>query len=278
MKDGISWDSSSDRKSVCWPITLFCPKYSSSVSGLSESARGLPIINKLHGDNLDLTECEVDPETWLSGPTTGSDSLSKLRLIPLLKKFCLPADNPLRSFWGETLLLLFWKTENIPDGCEPTLLLWPEAVLFTEGAGGFVSELTRGFFDGGSLFDVLDCLSQELFLSRHTSRCRLMVVGVKSFRQTGHCTEAGAGDVISVAMMIAAKQQIVMWPTTWHFVLGFFPLLIFFSNLYLQFFLVRTQVFCSSHLTNWSCNFLKKCLAQVYSVDTCGKLKLGNTR
>lgn len=67
---------------------------------------------------------------------------------------------------------------------------------------GFISKLTRGFFNGGSLCDVLDGLLQLFFSSRHTSRCRLIDIEVKSLKQIGHCTESGDEDVISVAMMV----------------------------------------------------------------------------
>lgn len=73
---------------------------------------------------------------------------------------------------------------------------------FVDGTDGFVSKLTRGFFNGGSLSAVFDGLLEVFLSSRHTSRCRLMVVGVKSLKHTGHCTEAGDGDVILVAMMV----------------------------------------------------------------------------
>lgn len=210
IKDGISWESRSDRKSVCWPVTWLWPKYSSSVFGLSISAKGLSIVSRVRGDKWfgAFRVCLFDPEAWFSVPAgPGSASLGKLRFNGLLTaavtSLCLPEHNPLRSLWTETLLLLVWNSENtaVPAMEELASVFW-----LTVGMGGSVSALMRDFFNGGSLPCVVDGLLSVTLFSRHTSRCPLMVVAVKSLKQTGHCTESGGVDVISFAMLIPAKH------------------------------------------------------------------------
>ncbi len=77
------------------------------------------------------------------------------------------------------------------------------AVLLT--SGGAASARMRDFFNGGSLSAAVDGLRSVAGFSRHTSRCPLIVAGLKSFKQTGHCTESGAAEVISLAMLVPAK-------------------------------------------------------------------------
>ncbi|KAK5919619.1 hypothetical protein CgunFtcFv8_023495 [Champsocephalus gunnari] len=60
------------------------------------------------------------------------------------------------------------------------------------GGSASAVALMRYFFKGGSLSSVVDGLLSATLFSRHTSRCRLMVLGVKSFKQTGHCTASKA--------------------------------------------------------------------------------------
>lgn len=169
------------------------------------SARGFPVASRLHGDDLDFTACMSEPESRLSGTTAGSDSLSRVRLIPVLENCCLRVNKPLRSTGGDTRVLATWKTANIPGGFE-----LPGAGSFTGGADGFDSELRRSFFNGGSLLSDVDAVIRVVFSSRHTSRWGLMVNELKLLKQTGHCTEAGVGAVASDAIIIAANRFMVM--------------------------------------------------------------------
>lgn len=216
IRDGISWEFRSDRKSVCWPTTLLWPKYSSSVFGLSISAKGLSIASSIRGDkSFDVFKvCPFDPEVWLfevsvpAGP--GSASLSRVRLIPLLTAVaavCLLESDTLRSFRAEALLLLAWNREKTAGDGVAAEEEEEEEELATAllTAGGGASALMRVFFSGGSLSSAVDGLLSVTVFNRHTSRCPLIVAGLKSFKQTGHCTESRAVDVISLAMLIPAK-------------------------------------------------------------------------
>lgn len=211
IRDGISWVSRRDRRSVCWPTTLFWPKYSSSVFGLSISARGLFIVSSVRADKPldDFKVCWSDPEAWLSGPAgPGSASLGTLRFNPLLAAVCLPELDPLHSLWAETLLLLGWKNESTADDGVPAMEEVELATgLLTVAVGVTASPLMRDFFGGGSLSSFADRLLPSVSVfCRHTSRCPLIVAALKSLKQTGHCTESGAVGVISFAMLIPAKR------------------------------------------------------------------------
>lgn len=207
-RDGISWESRSDRKSVCWPITLFWPKYSSSEFGLSASAKGLFKVSKLLRDILcdAFDVSSFGTETWVSVPAVpGSTSLGKLRFNPLLAATaaaCLLDMNPLLSLETGVWLLLVWNKENTG-----ALEDEPASVLLTAEKVESGSVVTRGFFRGGSSggYFTLWLLSATLSW-RHASRCPLIVAALKSLKQTGHCTMPVAVDGLSFAMLVPAKR------------------------------------------------------------------------
>lgn len=169
------------------------------------SARGFPFASRLHGDNSGFAACVSEPEPRLSATASGSDSLSRARLSPVLETCCLRVNNPLRPTGGDVRVLATRKTANIPGGFE-----LPGAGSFSGGADGFDSETTRSFFKGGSLSSDVDAVVRVAFSSRHSSRWWLMVNELKLLKQTGHGTEAAVGDAVLDAIMIAANPFVVM--------------------------------------------------------------------
>lgn len=199
IRDGISQDSSRDRKRVCWPTILFWPKYSSSVLGLRISAKGFSIVRSVRGEIF----CVVFTDERLFGVSVhgfpASASVGKLRLTPLMRP---PEAAALSSLWTAPLLLLAWNRENTAGCCVPAIEEEPLTGLLTPGLGRPCSGLVvRDFFTGGPLSPAVSTL-----FSKHASRCPLIVADSKSLKQTGHWTRLGAADVISFAMLVPAKR------------------------------------------------------------------------
>lgn len=199
ITDGISCDSRSDRRRVCWPTALLWPKYSSRVFGLSASARGLFDANNARDSSGSMGALEI--------PASGSWLLCGVLDVSLSGRFSprLRAGAVGLFSWLETpslgslarsFPLLVWNRENTTEDCESAMEEEEE-----EEPGWLTgSAPVRHFLaSGGPVSTVEDGLQSDAPSSRHASRCPLMSSFVKSLKQTGHRTDSAA------AMLIPAR-------------------------------------------------------------------------